>query len=131
MFNCFEVIHFAGAVLTLRVDACAHLYLHIDATVVSMGLDGLGHKQNSDAEQAQAAKACQNRVGMCSHHLTWRQLLLIVVSHVIEVKTSILFGWRGAQNEFHTGITIRIGACSTLLDYSRRILVLEDRIQGI
>ena len=42
---------------------------------------------------------------------------------VIKVKTSILFGWRGVQNEMHHGITIRIGACSTPLDYSRGILL--------
>ena len=82
VFDGFEEVHFAGICASLGIDAGPHGDLCIDAAVVAMGFDGLRDQQNSDAEQAETAESREYGVGVCSHHLTSRELLLVVVDHV-------------------------------------------------
>ena len=48
MFHGLEIIHCAGGCQPLGVDRDTHRNLHINATVVAMGLDGLWNQKNGD-----------------------------------------------------------------------------------
>jgi hypothetical protein len=98
VFNGFEVIHFAGICASLGIDAGTHGDLCINAAVVAMGFDRLRDQQNCDAEQAEAADGSQYGVGVGSHHLASRELLLVVVVHAslvsgFNVLTALRVDW--------------------------------------
>ena len=83
VFDGFQVIHLARVCVSVGVDRDPHGDLGIDAAVVAIGFDGLRNQKNSDAEQAEAADCSQHRVSVGSHHFTHRELLLVVIVHVL------------------------------------------------
>lgn len=87
VFDGFEVVLLAGSCASFGIDVGLHGDLCVDAAVVAMGFDGLWNQQNRDTEQAEATDDTQHWVGVGSHHLASRELLLAVVDHA-----SLVFG---------------------------------------